>query len=509
MTRLSARLLPTLLAAYGAAVLGVTLYPFRFQLDHASVTGFAVSQVLTWRDTGFWEPLGNVLLFVPLGLLLAAWRSWPEAASWRRAGLVVAICTAGSISIEGLQVLLPERTPSLKDVVLNGVGGGLGVLLYQLSWALLAPQVRPRRLARWLVGTYGGILLATTTLGAVPWAWGLSSWNPAYPLVLGAETTGGRSWHGTVSDLMVSGCALSDRAFDRLLDPSFPNAVDAAWYPLQCDSLCANRTGRLPPLVRWTHGKPVAPPVEGVRLRRRQGFRTEAPVDTLLAAMRTGSQFTVALTVTSEADLHRGPAPLLSLAPDPGHRNLLLGQEWQALHLLLRTPATGPRADRVVLVVPNFFERDVTRRLALRYDGGTFTLATHDAPVPYRLRITPEVALLWWTAYAFGPYRVTLGTDEHPSRIVRWTTRLYYLLVFIPLGLLLAACVRSHPEHRTRWMLAGLVLLPGLLQGVLLLAGGVLSVANVGLSLGTLGAALGLGLLIVHVGDWWRTALGQ
>ncbi|RMH68457.1 MAG: VanZ family protein [Bacteroidetes bacterium] len=507
MPRLRFRLLPALLTAYGVLLLGLTLFPFSFQPGRIRALGVLLPSMLTWRDTGFWEPLGNVVLFVPLGLMLAAWRAWPAPLTVRQAGFLTALCVAGSLGIELLQLLTPVRTPSLKDVVLNGAGGGLGVVLYALGWALLAPGVSPRRIARWLLGTCGGVVLATLVLGGVPWSWGLASWDPASPLVLGAAQDRAPSWHGLVHDLYIGAAALDDAAIARLLTSGPPGSSsgsspgsDAALshYPLRCDSLCPDAGGRLPPLHRL--GPPVAPAADGIRLRRGRGYRTlEAPT-ALTERARRQSAFTLVLAFTPEADLHRGPAPLLSLPSERTERNLLIGQEWQALHLFLRTPANGPRADRVVFVVPGVFERGVTRRMALRYDRGTLSVAFAEAPGPYRLRITPETALLWWTAYAFGPYHIDLTTATRPDGVIRLVPWLYDLLVFFPLGLLLAAFVRTSTRHRTRRLLAGWLLMPLFLHAVLLPAGGLLSLTRVGGSLLILGLATGIGLLTSRLG---------
>ena len=70
------------------------------------------------------EALANVLLFVPIGLLLrlALPRAWSS--------LLLALATAASLGIEVVQyVLLPDRTPSLVDVLTNGGGTAIGLVL--------------------------------------------------------------------------------------------------------------------------------------------------------------------------------------------------------------------------------------------------------------------------------------------------------------------------------------------------------------------------------------------
>ena len=72
------------------------------------------------------EAIANLLLFVPLGLLLCA--MLPQV----RRLAVWALAVAVSISIELVQFLLPERSPSIRDVVTNSLGAAVGVFLHPL-----------------------------------------------------------------------------------------------------------------------------------------------------------------------------------------------------------------------------------------------------------------------------------------------------------------------------------------------------------------------------------------
>jgi len=82
------------------------------------------------------EAPSNVLLFVPLGLLLCwGFPRVPAAAVW-------AVCVLGSIAVEAGQAgFLPGRDPSLLDVLMNGLGAAIGVLLYRALSGRLRPRV--------------------------------------------------------------------------------------------------------------------------------------------------------------------------------------------------------------------------------------------------------------------------------------------------------------------------------------------------------------------------------
>ncbi|WP_342022266.1 VanZ family protein [Arthrobacter citreus] len=77
-----------------------------------------------WVNYSFVENLANVLMFVPFGLLAAAWL--PERRIWlAAAGGIVASCL-----IESAQaLLLPNRFATIYDVTANSLGAALGCIV--------------------------------------------------------------------------------------------------------------------------------------------------------------------------------------------------------------------------------------------------------------------------------------------------------------------------------------------------------------------------------------------
>lgn len=89
----------------------------------------------TWFDL-----LSNLIGYIPLGFLLAAWQirsRWPVW-SWPAAALAPALM---SLAIETVQSFLPMRVPSWPDLVLNAAGGLLGALL---AWGLVRAGAEQR-----------------------------------------------------------------------------------------------------------------------------------------------------------------------------------------------------------------------------------------------------------------------------------------------------------------------------------------------------------------------------
>jgi len=138
-----------LLAGAITMIVGLTIFPLA--LDHLlgsvnPVRGFPTLVPLRKMRADIAEGLsarqarqivGNVLLFVPLGLTL------PLAVTRCRRAIVTIVVVAGaSLGIEILQMVLPFRDPDIDDVILNTIGGALGYAVYRLA-ARLARRYAP------------------------------------------------------------------------------------------------------------------------------------------------------------------------------------------------------------------------------------------------------------------------------------------------------------------------------------------------------------------------------
>ena len=105
----------------------MTLRPSIYDADTASVLDAVVRALRSWPPTDWVtldlvEFVANVALFVPLGMLVIAWRGrW-----WH--GILIAVVV--SAAIETIQLLfLPTRVADVRDLVANTTGATLGVAL--------------------------------------------------------------------------------------------------------------------------------------------------------------------------------------------------------------------------------------------------------------------------------------------------------------------------------------------------------------------------------------------
>jgi glycopeptide antibiotics resistance protein len=124
------------LYALGAAALTLSPYPDSRLLFAVSAPLHGIAGLTRRQGIHIVEPVANVLLFVPLGLLLC----WvlPRAGRWR----VWALCVGASTAVEAVQAaVLPHRTPSLIDVATNSAGAALGALIH---WVATSAHRRSR-----------------------------------------------------------------------------------------------------------------------------------------------------------------------------------------------------------------------------------------------------------------------------------------------------------------------------------------------------------------------------
>lgn len=131
-----------------ALVLAATLFPVYDAHPEAS------PWCLTCDDTWLADFLGNVVLFLPLGVGLAL--------AGRSLRTVLLVGVSLSLGVELLQVVVPGRTSAVRDLLSNASGALLGAYLLRAApvLATLTPRHRP------VAGTAALVAALTAVLGA-------------------------------------------------------------------------------------------------------------------------------------------------------------------------------------------------------------------------------------------------------------------------------------------------------------------------------------------------------
>jgi VanZ family protein len=115
-----------------------SLYPWNLVAPASFGDAFSALMAQRRWQSSFGDVVGNIALFVPLGVLWVAASPPGEGLRWRGLlpMLVAALVFAWLLQV--LQIYAPPRDPALADVVWNGVGVLLGVALAALLRAPLA-----------------------------------------------------------------------------------------------------------------------------------------------------------------------------------------------------------------------------------------------------------------------------------------------------------------------------------------------------------------------------------
>lgn len=290
-------------------ILWLTWSPFILRSGHVDFALLPASTLI--------EPLVNVLLFVPVGLVLGF--TVPSASARTLRTPVVVALGVSILLVEGGQLAVEGRTVSPADALLNLLGG-------YAAWAAARRLTeRGHDTGRSLVWLSSVILAATLgyMLGQSARANGvhrLDEWRPDFRVVVGDEVGGERTYRGEIRDAR----------------------------------LCAGQTGQ-----RFC----VAGSRADTASRRRL-------VRTALASQRV----TVAAEVRSGTNQQEGPARIVTFSEGISRRNATLGQQGRALLLRLRTPIAGDNGTSVAFKLTDAVSREEWTAVSGRYEEGIVTL---------------------------------------------------------------------------------------------------------------------------------------
>jgi len=471
-------------------VLFSTLFPFDFSFKD----GFSVKAIAGSfnNSSNLSDRLVNVLLFLPLGFGFTGLLQTKRLGTTAKLATVLIVSAGLSFTIEVLQVFLPSRASSLSDIVTNSLGGFLGFLCFHL-WrfqilssllALIEKSKDYLSIKKLTAGFIGYMTLAFLISSVLPSATNLKNWDLTFPLLLGNERTGDRSWQGYVSEVYIADRAISKEEVARVFsDKHFFDIIRdslLADYQLTGKGSYRDRTGHLPDLT-WRGQSPNAQDGTGVFLTSNHWLETATPATSMTQRIRETSQFTLSTTVATADTAQTGPARIISLSSDHNQRNFTLGQQGTHLVFRLRTPVTGENGVPPELVVPNIFADPNPHHLVITYSGSVLQLYIDELQNSYSFALSE------------------LGPKSYKI--------LYYELIFIPLGSLLAliAIISKGRLIFYIFLMYGGVLLPSLLLEGILASGSGRSISLENLLLSILITAGTMLIFKVRVPSWVKS----
>lgn len=261
----------------------------------------------------------NILFFMPLGVI--AFRTH----LLRKKGMFIVILSGIGVSIfiEFGQMFLPDRFPSVLDVLANGTGNWLGALLVQQK---MLPDFRlPKAMKRPLLPLlFGAIWLLAMTISSL---WlvlqtHLQVWRSDMPLSIGCDLQGNWQWNGELSDVQL-----------------FATAIPGA-------EICADV---------------------------RREFSPNAPKK-WIEAVRQRNQFSLKMRIVPADTLQNGPVHIVSLSENYYRGNLIIGQHFSGLMVNLNTGASQPGGSNPVLIAENVLQPGKPVQIAVTFEGNRLRL---------------------------------------------------------------------------------------------------------------------------------------
>ena len=442
-------------------VLGCTLFPFDFSFGKI-VNTFEYLSSLS-------DALANVLLFIPFSFGLTGLIQKRKLKGIAPLIVVLAASFGLSLTVEILQMFLPLRTPNLADIVTNSTGGFLGFVCFRLwrikiiayASALIEKSKGYLSIKNLTAAFIGYATLAFLISIALLNATNLSNWDSSFPLLLGNERTGNRPWRGYVSEVLIANRAIAEEEVQAFSNKRFFADIGdslVASYQLTGKESYPDQTGQLMELS-WRGTPPEAQAKMGVFLTPSHWLETKAPAALITEKIRETSQFTIGTTVATADTTQTGPARVVSLSGDTSHRNFTLGQQETDLVFRLRTPVTGKNGSAGEMVIPDVFADTNPHHLIITYSAPILHIYIDGLQNLHSFELTPEVTFFRYLFYS-GSLN-TFGIDTYKI--------LYYAVIFIPLGSLIAliAIVARVRFGFYILLIGGGILLPSLvLEGI-------------------------------------------
>jgi glycopeptide antibiotics resistance protein len=461
-------------------ILCLTLLPFDFAIPY----NFSLQYILDkFRQVTSWDDLVlNVFFFVPLGLGLAAFVHKRNRFNLQILIAVFLVSFCLSLLVEVCQLFLISRNSSFTDILTNSLGGILGGIIFLLL-ARFDRQVWQGfsflkvfhnsfiKLKSLTIFWLCYFFLISFLLINVENHTDLSNWDLKYPLVIGNESTGDRSWIGQISYLCITEKSLSKEQIER----QFQNKNSCTTLAQKSDDFIAaysfldsqksypELTQNLPELEQ-TQNNFIPVKDTGIVVDRENWLKTKIPVLKLTQKLQDSSQFTIFTKIATTNFKQEGPARIISLSQNHNWRNLTIAQWRKDLTIRVRMPLTGVNGKKPEIRIRNFFNDTNYHQLAIAYDGLRLRTYVDRIENAHKLYLGSEAAL-FWSVFAIIAEKMYLNVADDPFYHL-----LYYGFIFAPLGICLGLISNFLQTRLLGWLtlaIGGLIIPPFLIEGII------------------------------------------
>jgi glycopeptide antibiotics resistance protein len=463
-------------------VIVVTWFPFEFQARNGEFLA-----ILSRRFRSFSSPsdlIANLILFSPFGFGLACLLHKRGVNQKLSACLVLLFSFLFSSTIEIGQVFISSRSPTYSDILTNGLSGFIGFIFFH-AWriksknpkssliASIFSNLKIRDLTLFFIAHLSLIFLLSFGLTH---ATKLQVWDRNFPLLIGNELSAAwgnrvakpeRPWDGEISQLCIADRVIPKSDISQIFQTKSCQSIEPfllADYQLGGNDNYADKTGKSPDLV-WKGASRLPQSKTAVSIDSQRWLQTNAPVTALNDKIRQTSQFTL---ITSVKAAHAEPngASIVAISGSISFRNFVLEQNGSDLIVRLRNSLSSRNAFHPGMLVPNVFKDSKTHAIAVAYNGWQMRIYIDDIQNEYPFDFTPEAVLSGYLAST-----VSGQAELDFSGGMLGYKKLYYSLLFIPLGIflgLLASILRGQPIVHLGFIGSGLIVPGLLLEGFLM-----------------------------------------
>ena len=428
-----------IIAISTVAILFVTLLPFDFSIPYNFSLKYIYSNFL--ETTYIFDLIVNVILFIPLGLGIAAWLNKRKFSKAKIIKITSLASLSLTLTVEVCQLFLVSRNPSLSDLVTNSFGGFVGAFLFfnlikyqqklsQLFSFLTIFRSRNLQFKGLIILWLSYFFLMSFLLMSIDNRTKVSNWDTNFYLVVGNEATGNRSWSGKIAYLCISQKSFYQQQLEKIL------ANENSCKILENDPdnlLTAYSFSDGQKLVLDPQNTTSLEDSTGIIVNPKHWFKTKNPASELTRNIKNSSQFTIITKIATANLTQEGPARMISLSKNQYWRNLTIAQWRKDLSIRMRTPLTGGNGTKPEIRINNFFTDTNFHQIAISYNGTRFKIYVDEVAKPESLYLGSEAAL-FWSIFSIIAEKMYLKPANNSFYII-----LYYALIFAPLGFLWGA----------------------------------------------------------------------
>lgn len=287
---------------------------------------------------GIFDVAANLVLFFPWGVFLSI--LLPRASRAERLRRVVFLGGVPSLLIELTQIIIPNRFPSVIDLVVNTLGSIIGYLITE--------RITRKRRSVWMerhghrLARGGLIVYFLFLLSLALFSWEkLDRWDPDISLWIGNGPNRESDWPGTLYSLAIYDRPLTDPEIGQHYQAGHrfkPESDLLAYYPFdeRAGRVAHDRVGIDAPLDLHLEGKIFWLKPAGAMMDERSYFLSKEPARNIQRRISAGSRFTVEVWIEPAPFGAGESGSIVCLTKGPADDHLILRQHSRELVLDVR-----------------------------------------------------------------------------------------------------------------------------------------------------------------------------